>query len=318
MSNERSSSSWLLYALLVLAGSALPLLVGWSHLPEPVATHWPRGGAPDGSGSKLGVIFMLSAIGLSPLLALRAKSADALRSATALATLVFMGLVTTGVSLVVTIANWDRSTWTEARLPGVALLLLLGLPSAAAGITYWVARRLYPVVRVDPSELPSLSLAPGERAYWTGSAHNPWFWLLALAIGGLAWVTGPQSGALAVLGPALALLVLALLARIRVTVNERGLEVRYGVLGLPRQRIPLARIRSAEAFDLVPLAHGGWGYRGSLRALGSASIVVRGGLALRLELEENKRLCITVDGADDAAKLLNGFVARRAATKPNV
>lgn len=314
MVNERSSS-WLLYALLALAGGALPLLVGWSHLPEPVATHWPLGGAPDGSMSKLGFISLLAAIGLSPLLALRAKSPDALRSATALATLVFMGLVTTGVSLVVTMANWDRSSWTEARPPGVALLLVLGLPSAAAGITYWVARRFYPPARKDLRELPALSLAPGERAYWTGSAYNRWFWLLALAIGGLAWATGPKSGPLVLLGPGLALLALAVLARIRVTVSERGVEIQYGVLGWPRQRIPLARICSAEAFDLAPLAHGGWGYRGSLKALGSAAVVVRGGLALRLELEDDKRLFITVDGADDAARLLNGFVARRAAPR---
>jgi hypothetical protein len=310
MSNRHVSWSFV-YVALVLLGTSLPLLVGWSHLPAQVATHWARGGAPDGSASKLGAIIVLTLVGLVPLAGVGSKLGDPLRVPAALATLAFVGSVVSSVSVLITVLNWNSSSWTAAREPGlVGMALALGLPGVAAAITYYLARRFYPEVRRQLDALPALSLAAGERAYWTGSATNRWFWAIAVAIALLASATSRSSGVLGVVGPVLGLLAVACFARLRVTVDGRGVEVRYGLLGWPRQRIPLARIRSAEAFELMPLAHGGWGYRGSLHALGRASIVVRAGVALRLELEGGKRLCITVDHADEAAKLINGFVAR--------
>ena len=109
----------------------------------------------------------------------------------------------------------------------------------------------------------------------------------------------------------LVIVSLALMGSLRVSVNERALQIRYGQLGWPRQRIALDRIRAAEPFDLVPIDHEGWGYRGSLRLFGRAAVVVRAGPALRLELEGNKRFAVTVDDAETAARLINAFVSRR-------
>lgn len=312
MSNKRVSLSFA-YVSLVLLGTSLPLLVGWSHLPERVAMHWGLAGA-DGSASKLGAIVSLTLVGLLPLIGVRSKLDDGFRAPTALATLVFVGLLASGSSVLITAMNWGRSNWGTASEPGLlGMALLLGVPGAAAAMTYLLARRFYPEVRRRLDELPALSLAAGERAYWTGSADNRWLWPVAAGLAVLAIMTARAPSSFAVIPPLVGLLAVVTLARIRVTVSERAVEVRYGLLGWPRQRIALGEIRSAEAFDLVPLAHGGWGYRGSLMAFRRASIVVRAGLALRLELDGDRRLSITVDHADEAAKLINGFVARSGA-----
>jgi hypothetical protein len=85
--------------------------------------------------------------------------------------------------------------------------------------------------------------------------------------------------------------------------------VAYGPLGLPRQRVPLSRIRGARAIHVTPLRHGGWGYRGSLLVFGRAAIVVRGGDGIRVDCDRG-RLVITIDDADTAAGLLNDLVDR--------
>ncbi|MET0413531.1 MAG: DUF1648 domain-containing protein [Polyangiaceae bacterium] len=296
---------------LLLLGVSLPLLVGWSHLPEPVATHWRGGGAPDASSSKLGIMLVLTLIGLLPLAGVGSKLRDAFRVPTALATLAFVGVLATSVSVQITLMNWNRGGWSAAREPGLlGLALVLGLPAAAASLAYLLARRFYPEVRRRLDELPALSLVAGERAYWSGSAANRWLWLLALALTAFTSIVSRGAGPLALIGPVVTLLAAASLATVRVTIDERGVAIRYGLLGWPCQRIALSRIRSAQAFELAPLEHGGWGYRGSLTVMGRAAVVVRAGLALRLELEGEQRLCITVDHADEAAKLINGFVAR--------
>jgi hypothetical protein len=71
--------------------------------------------------------------------------------------------------------------------------------------------------------------------------------------------------------------------------------------------IALRQIREAHAIKLTPWS---WGYRGSLRLVGRAAIIVRGGDALDLQLVGGKRLSITVDDATIAAGLVNDLVAR--------
>jgi hypothetical protein len=107
--------------------------------------------------------------------------------------------------------------------------------------------------------------------------------------------------------------VLELFARVRVSVDGSELRIRYGYLGWLRQRVELSRIGAARSFRLDPMEHGGWGYRGSLRFFGRASVVVRGGPALGLELDVGRQLSITVDDAESAARLLNAIIAQRPA-----
>jgi hypothetical protein len=108
---------------------------------------------------------------------------------------------------------------------------------------------------------------------------------------------------------------LELFSKIRVSVDERAITVRYGHVGWLRQRIRLERIFGAESLEIEAMEHGGWGYRGSVRLLGRAAIVVRSGSAVRLDLGAGKRLVISVDDADTASRLINGFIQRRGAAE---
>jgi hypothetical protein len=113
------------------------------------------------------------------------------------------------------------------------------------------------------------------------------------------------------------LVLLELFAKVHVDVGTREIGIRYGYLGWLRQRIALERVREAHAVRLEPLEHGGWGYRGSVRLFGRAAVVIRGGLGLRLELESNKHFSITVDDAQNAARLINALVGRRSPPEPS-
>ena len=101
-----------------------------------------------------------------------------------------------------------------------------------------------------------------------------------------------------------------------------ALATHWGLGGAPDAALPKTGLMLMAACSIVlplvlvwprkpPMEHGGWGYRGSLRLTQRAAVVVRSGLALRLELQGGKRLSITVDDAGTAARLINGFVNRR-------
>jgi hypothetical protein len=165
-----------------------------------------------------------------------------------------------------------------------------------------------------------LPLEPGERAHWSGTATNAGM----LALGAFALMEGAVLHlALAKTAPGLALtldaahvivfITLELFSKIGVSIDERAISVRYGHLGWLRQRIRLEHVFGAEALEIEAMDHGGYGYRGSVRLLGRAAIVVRSGSAVRLDLGADKRLVISVDDAETAARLIDGFVQRRGA-----
>lgn len=160
----------------------------------------------------------------------------------------------------------------------------------------------------------------GRAPSWSGEAHNGWFPLLVVLVLGhgaaTAVLLAKVGGTAPLLNVAhlLALAAFELFARIRVRITERELCIRYGHIGWLRQRLSLERVASARAFDLKPLEHGGWGYRGNLRLFGRASCVVRGGPALELTLEGGKRFSVTLDDADAAARWVSAVLERRGAS----
>ncbi len=96
---------------------------------------------------------------------------------------------------------------------------------------------------------------------------------------------------------------------VRVTVTDRDVTVHAVVLPLVRRRIPHARIREATAKRSRPMELGGWGYRW---LPGQTSVSLRAGDALWLELTSGKFFVVTVDDAEEAAELVNGYVAQEA------
>jgi len=157
---------------------------------------------------------------------------------------------------------------------------------------------------------------------WSGSAQNGWMPLVMVLLLGQGVAVSVLLGDAPAPAPYLNLvhvLMLALLelfAKVHVDVDQREIRIRYGYIGWLTQRVALARVVAARAFQLRPLEHGGWGYRGSVRLFGRAAVIVRGGPALGLELADGKRLSVTVDDADTAARVINGILSRRPAQPP--
>jgi hypothetical protein len=296
------------------------LLVWGQRLPEPLATHWGFGGAPDGALPKAGLMLMAAGSIVLPLVLVWPRKRVVARAPVALASVVFPSALIAFVNISVVWLNWDRADWRGAgHFTGLLMAALVGVPLALAAGAFAVARRIWPPGDPAPSvPTEALPLAPGERAYWSGSAFNGGLVLLALFVmleGGVLHLAFRKTPGMAEWNLALHAFVMLLFMfmwKVRVTLNERALTIHYGQLGWPRQRILLDRIISAQTFELVPMEHGGWGYRGSLKLTRRAAVVVRSGLALGLELEGGKRLSITVDDAETAARLINGFVSRRA------
>jgi len=320
---ERRLAVWVIsIAGLGLLASVGALLLAASHLPEPLASHFGLSGKPDDKLPLVAFAAVLAALVLVPagLAWPRAPGTQPGSAAGRLALVGFSSTLSAALGLLTVWLNWERAVWTEAaHFEFWFLLPLLGLPMATAAVLGALGRRLWPGSVGDSTRGPdALPLAPGERAYWSGVAHNRWFLLIVVgmfvqsAIFGLILPKAHAAFSSVLLLQLLVLPVLELLSRIRVSIDERELTIHYGHLGWLRQRVPLARIARATAFELEPLSHGGWGYRGSLKLRGRAAVVVRSGSALRLELRDGKQLCITVDDAETGAALLNGFVQRSA------
>lgn len=98
-------------------------------------------------------------------------------------------------------------------------------------------------------------------------------------------------------------LVIATSARIRVVVDERGLDV-TSWMGWPRTRVPASEVTDVRVISVDPFAEfGGWGWR---RVLGKTTgIVLREGSALRVTRASGRILVVTMDSAQEAAALLN-------------
>jgi hypothetical protein len=149
---------------------------------------------------------------------------------------------------------------------------------------------------------------PGERGAWTSRAHLAWWLPLVLIAIGAILVVSARS-VIGALPAALLVLVYLAFGWIRVSVDARGLRVRYGLLPWPVTSVPLSDIRRAERIDLRPLEWGGWGYRGSRKAFGRAAVVLRGGDAIKLQLTDGKEFAVTVDDAATGAALLTDLIA---------
>lgn len=154
--------------------------------------------------------------------------------------------------------------------------------------------------------------------FWTGRASNRAQWLLAaagaacLALGielavDNAWTAGMIPLLMAVIGClAAGLLILygtLAFVHVVVTVDAEALEVRCGHIGLPRRKIRLVQITSAEFLPrITPQQWGGWGHR--WRPEKGTAIIVRRGEGLVLELDDGKRFTVTVDDAENAVRVI--------------
>ncbi|MFC8508769.1 hypothetical protein ACFU3J_19165 [Streptomyces sp. NPDC057411] len=165
-------------------------------------------------------------------------------------------------------------------------------------------------------------------AVWTGRATNRLQWLPAVA--GVAcmalgitlavespWTSGIAPLLMAVVGCVAAgvLVLFGTLAfvHVAVRVDDRGMEVRCGHMGVPRRRIPLSHVVGADFEPSVtPRQWGGWGYR--WRPEKGTAVVVRRGEGLVLRLGDGRTFTVTVDDAESAVRAIRALLPR--ATPP--
>lgn len=153
---------------------------------------------------------------------------------------------------------------------------------------------------------------------WTGRASNRVQWFLAgagaacLALGvelavDYAWDAGIVALLMAVIGClAVGLLILfgtLAFVHVAVTVDAEVMEVRCGHIGVPRRKIRLAEVTSAEFLPrITPQQWGGWGYR--WRPEKGTAVIVRRGEGLELRLGDGKLFTVTVDDAESAVRVI--------------
>ncbi|WP_318208123.1 hypothetical protein [Streptomyces sp. SJL17-1] len=204
----------------------------------------------------------------------------------------------------------------------VAPLTTLALGAAVAALCAlagWALTRLVPAGDgPDASEgepdAPRLTLGASEVAGWTratGSRPLTVLSVLALAAVPAGLVLAPWPGALlALLGLVVGVPGLAL-ARVRVTVDRRGVTVRPSLVSRPRVRVPLDEVAGASVRELDTAAvladFGGWGYR--VRA-GRTGVVLHSGEALVVRRDSGREFAVTVPDAGTAAALLNTLAER--------
>ena len=184
----------------------------------------------------------------------------------------------------------------------VAGLVLLAASALGAAIVQPVERRGAPI------DHEPLRIAPGEAVVWTGSSSAPtWSWALVAVVGGAA------VGLLIVDLPWAALLLVVLgvavttLLQATVTIGPAGVAARLGPLRMVRFHIALQDVADVHAEMVDPLAYGGWG----LRWLpGVRGLILRSGPGLRIEQVDGPDLVVTVDGAAEAAGVLQAHMDR--------
>lgn len=301
---------------LTLAAGVVPLLAWRDRLPDPMATHFTLSGNPNGSMSvsaflTLITIMVVLAVSCQSIVALRSRSLKAQRASTFAWIGGFLAGLGAASGLLLVFVQLDVSRWQAASFPwwlAIAMVvpaLLFGLVSARLA-----AKLAAHPDRPDLGEVPTLRLGSEERALWTERLRSTGFtWaagaaLVAAAAGVVVtrwWLVVPC----AVLGVAF-----SAFSKIVVSVDCTGLTVAYGSLGWPQTHVATHRIEQAAVIDVHPGDWGGWGYRGSLKLMRRAAVVVRSGPGMRLDLHDGSVFVVTVDNPDDGAALLNAEVRR--------
>ncbi|MDR5699212.1 SdpI family protein [Agromyces aerolatus] len=317
MLNAGARTRWIVaVALLVLpAVAVLGSFLAWQDvLPERVASHWSDAGAADDTLPTMGVFwFALGVTGAAAIAAIVTAMIQRVPARAKRAALCWIGMP---AGLAVTI--WLVPTWLTIQA-GAAEDAVLGpwiiafLACALYGaIPYAVAPRAHlevaePAEPVEPIELGSTEVGAWSRTI----TANIFVWasLVLVVLAGVIYVpmlvAGEAGGAtFGLLIMAVALVLVASFIRLRVSVDWRGLRVTSLVLGIPLKRIPLDRVRSAQATELRPGEWGGWGYR---IMPGRSAIVLRTGPGLVVTTTSDTQFAVSLADPQTPAALLDAL-----------
>jgi hypothetical protein len=306
---------------LVLAGLAVPAVALASRLPNPIAIHWGLSAKPNGHAPWWAETALLSLLWCVAWVSLLRGGTR--RANWAVANLYGIGGLALGVQTAILSVNLDRASWRDAPLSAGWIVASFGAAVAAGAIGWALAGPDRPAgagwagagwagAGPDGSAavLPSAGLAPGERAVWADGADNRWM-LLAVPVGVAIAVFGSSQRAPVVLG--VAVLIALVISHVSVVAGPAGVTTTLGLLRWPRWEIPLTEVVAARTTSVAPLAFGGYGMR---RRPGLSAVIVRSGEALELELTNGRRFVVTVDGAEQAAGVINDHLTGSRSATP--
>ena len=312
---NRRSVATVVLPIVAIAGALLVFASFQDRLPDQVATHWGVNGTADRFMSKGSLPIFLagfSAImgGLFAVIAISVqRSMIGLRflRAMPLALVSFilsLGLILTGIQL----DGGDANT-----LPGWAIPLALLIGVSGWVLAAWIvgADEVLPSTNAPgPAGATRVGLAEGSTAVWSGQTPvaNVIPVLAAILIV-LAFALGWFAGwfLLAILLPVAALLVGS--SMYRITVGPNGLRVAGILFGLPRIRVPLDQMASAEAGTVNAWSFGGWGLRMGVN--GESAVITRSGPALIVHRTDGAALRVSLDNPEELAAVLTTLMDRR-------
>ncbi len=300
----------------VAALGLIPFLAYRSELPSRVASHYGISGRPDGSMTPelfFIVIGALMALGLGGCvaIALSRRKFQPMFAPSVSFVGAFIGALCAGVLATTAIGQRGLERWQDATLSPWALIVWIGGSVIVGSTAAWIASSLPFKGKTGTDASPSaMSLAPGERVFWSSTLSARWPGISSLATLLVALVVAQLTELLVVMILLVIAMGLAAFSRIRVTADQSGLQVLYGFFGWPRTSVPIHRIATAQAIDIRPADWGGWGYRGSLTLMKRAAVVLRAGPGIRLDLHDGKIFAVTIDDPENPVRLLNAEVSR--------
>lgn len=312
-------------ALFTIVAIVLQLL--WlPALPNPATVHWGMSGEPNGFGPAW--TYPLITLGLSGVLPLflGLSALGGLRRGDRGFTYRFIGAMSLGLSLFGAVLM----TWSVAMQRGLAdahdapspmLPLLIALALAVAvGVVGWFVQPKSTASRPTTVAAVPLTLAPGEKAVWTGNAVMGKLAmvvigaavLLLLAASVLMWMTADIGVAILVSVLTVVVVAVALSSTaFHVRVDEHGLTVR-SEFGVPRFNVPLSDVEATRSVQVNPMGEfGGWGMRW---APGRFGVVLRTGAGIEVMRRSGKLFVVTVDDAATGAALLAALTERASET----
>ena len=306
----------------VITAIAVVVLLTWlPTLPPEVATHWGLNGA-DGFGAPATYLWILLGVGLGlpvlmaivTLAAVGAHWGGAAR---------LMGALAAGMSALAAVTSLgslaiQRDLADPADAPGVGGVVAVAFGAlAVVGAIAWAVQ---PRVRAEQGRTLepryAVHIAKGERVVWVATVTMPrgaLFSLLAVLFGLVVLAafmlgTGVEGGWVVAVVALVVGFALAATTSFRIKVTPEGFSAR-SLLGWPRVRIPLDEVESARAVDISPFGEfGGWGWRIAVDA--RTGIVMRRGAAIEVSRRGRRPFIATIDGAEEAAALLQSYVDR--------
>lgn len=298
-----------------------------------MATHWSVSGAPDQFGDSVVTLWIFGSlvaaltVGAIVVLAVVRDGAVA-RFASGLVVAITAILAVAWIGPALATAAVIRPE--DARL-GWSILMLI--PAAALGVAVGALVPRGNREHQPADAVSTLTLRPGERVAWVGTAGSRIFAIggiliaiVCAAVGTVALASAQlhpgqsgvgQSGAGtfdATSGPIIALTVgvlaglsVVMLARVRLFVDSRGVRLVSAIFGVPLMRIRLADVAGVRVEMIEPARWGGWGYRFSTAG---RAYVTRRRPGIVVTTHRGGTSAITIDNASGAASVLQALLDR--------